>query len=151
MPHPAHHRPPRRKAYSLLELVLAIALAGGTLTPALVLMRRGMEVSRSTDQQLLLTNYAIAKLEETLADVAANWTEAVTEGDLAADGFAWLRYTVASSDEVADGGLVDQLMSITATTYVDANSNDTQDPGEPSCTFRTKIANLNSYVEKAGS
>lgn len=140
-----------RGGYSLLELVLAIALVAGTLTPALALMRDGMSVSRLTDQQLLLTNYAIQKLEERMAVVAANWTEGTATGDLSANGFASVRYSVTSSDAVLDGGIVDSLMNIQVTTYWDEDGDDAQDAGELSCTFRTKVANLNSYVEAAES
>ncbi|MCA9240003.1 MAG: hypothetical protein KDA37_07380 [Planctomycetales bacterium] len=140
-----------RRGYSLLELVLAVALAAGTLTPALVIMRDGMEISRETDYRLLLTNYAVQKLEERMAVVAASWVEGTATGDLSADGFSSIRYAVTSSDEVVDGGIVNFLMSIEVTTYVDEDSDDSLDAEEPRCTFRTKIANLSSYVEAAGS
>lgn len=143
---------PKRTAYSLLELVLAVALVGGTLVPALALMRDGMELSRTTDQRLLLSNYAVQKLEERLALVAAGWTTPVddsTTGDLAADGFSSIRYIVTWSDLAANGGLPDQLMHITVTAYLDEDGDDTFDASEPSSVFRTKIAKLATYVDKA--
>lgn len=148
------HQPPSaprrlRRGYSLLELTLAIALAAGTLAPALALLRDGMAVSRKTDEQLLLTNYAVRVLEERLAVVAAGWQEGAVTGSFVAEGFASLRYVVTSSDDPANGGVVDELMHVSVTTYIDQNANATQDAGELSCSFRTKVANLGAYVEKA--
>lgn len=148
---PSRHRRKAASGYSLLELMLATALVAGTLTPALALLRDGMDLSRSTDQQMLLTNYAIQKLEERMAVVAADWTANTIVGDLSSDGHDTIRYVVTSSDEVADGGIVDSLMNIEITTYVDTDGDDSHDSGELSCVFRTKIANLNTYVEEAGS
>ncbi|TWT66301.1 hypothetical protein Pla123a_46950 [Posidoniimonas polymericola] len=142
-------KPRRRSGYSLLELVLAIALAGGTLAPALALLRDGMTVSRETDQQLLLTNYAIQILEERMAAASASWDDTAASGSFAADGFASIRYTATASDSATDGGEPNALMHIHVTTYVDENANTTYDTGEPSCSFRTKVASLQSYVDKA--
>ncbi|MEM1303518.1 MAG: hypothetical protein AAGG46_01390, partial [Planctomycetota bacterium] len=69
--------------------------------------------------------------------------------DLAADGFASIRYSVTSSDEAASGGLTDQLMHIQVTTYLDEDGDDALDASEPTCTFRTKIAKLTTYEQKA--
>ena len=146
-----HHPRPPRSGYSLLELTLAIALVGGTLAPTLSLLRSGMQVSQSTDEQLLLTNYAIRILEERLAVVSATWSDASVTGDFAADGFAEVRYTLSATDDPGGGGVLDELTHVQVTTYLDENSNDALDSGEPSCSFRTKVANLNSYVEKAGA
>lgn len=141
----------RRSGYSLLELVLAIALAAGTLAPALALLRDGMTVSRETDHQLLLTNYAIQILEERMAASSATWSQSSASGNFASDGFANIRYTATASDSLLDGGITDSLMHIQVTTYVDENSNSAYDAGEPSCSFRTKIAHLQSYVDKANN
>lgn len=132
-------------AYSLLELVFAIALVSGTLVPALALIRDSMELSETTDQHALLTNYAICKLEEQLAIAAAAWTSGVAEGDFAADGHSSIRFIVTRSDAVADGGLVGQLMHLEATCYVDEDSDDALDATEPQCHYRTKIGKFASY------
>lgn len=152
-----------RRGYSLLELVLSVALVAGTLVPALALLRDGLEFSRETDDRLLLSNYAVQKLEERLAIVATGWPRVAVEpdpgqssqgsnsGDLAADGFPFLRYTVTWSDLTIDGGLPDALMHVTSTTYIDEDGDDTFDANEPSCTFRTKIAQLATYNREATS
>jgi len=139
-----------RSAYSLLELVLAVALVGGTLVPALALMRDSMTLSRTTDQRALLANYAIDKLEERTADVAMNWPgNGSNEGDLAADGHASVRYLVEWSDDPASGGIDQQLMHIEVTTYLDQDGDDALGAGEPRCYFRTKIGKFATYEAKA--
>lgn len=145
------HRRTACHAYSLLELVLAVALVAGTLVPSLALIRQGLELSETTDQRALLTNYAVGKLEEQLAIVAASWTSGTATGDFAVDGHADLRFSVTRSDAVADGGLVGELMHVQVTTYLDEDGDDAQDAGEPSCGLRTKIGKFASYEAIANS
>lgn len=146
-----HRRAARLRAagYSLLELVLAIALVAGTLAPSLALVRDGMELSRTTDEKALLTNYAVGKVEEQLALVAASWNPGAEAGDFAADGFANIRYVVSRSDNPADGGLTNALMHIQITTYLDEDSDNVLDAEEQRCEFRTKIGKFASYEAKA--
>ena len=81
--------------------------------------------------------------------VEFNVPQGSNSGDLAADGFPFLRYTVTWSDRAIDGGLPDALMHITSTTYIDEDGDDTFGANEPSCTFRTKIARLATYNREA--
>ncbi|MEM8864810.1 MAG: hypothetical protein AAGF31_04620 [Planctomycetota bacterium] len=134
-----------RRAYSLLELVLAIALVGGTLAPAMSLIRSGLELSETTDQKALLANYAVSKIEEHLAIVAATWTSGTASGNFATDGFSSLRYEVTRSDAVADGGIVDELMHVQVTTFFDVDGDTLLDADEPQCHYRTKIGKFASY------
>lgn len=133
------------RGYSLLELVLAVALVGGTLVPALALVREGLDASEQTDQRAMLANYAVGKLEEHLAIVASAWTTGVVEGDFAADGNDVVRFSVIRSDAVIDGGIVGELMHIQVTTYIDENGDDAYGASEPKCDFRTKIGRFASY------
>lgn len=135
------------RAFSLLEVVMASALASIALVGAMEMLRDGVEVSRTIDERLLMTNYAVSKLEEHLAAVAASWTSGTVSGDFASDGHASIRYTVTRSDAVASGGMVDQLMHIQVTTYVDEDGDDTLDANEHSCTFRTKVGKFAKYEE----
>lgn len=137
------------RAFSLLEVVMATTLASIALVGALEMMRDGMELSRTIDERLLMTNYAVSKLEEQLANVAASWTSGTVSGDFAADGHANIRFTVTRSDAVASGGLVDRLMHIQVTTYVDEDGDDTLDADENRCTFRTKVGKFATYEELA--
>jgi hypothetical protein len=131
--------------FSLLEVVMASALAAVALVGALALLRDGMAASKTIDDRLLLTNYAVSKLEEQLAWVAGNWTSGIALGDFAEDGHEGIRYMATRSDAVLDGGLVDRLMHVQVTTYVDADADDTLDADEKKCTFRTKVGRFANY------
>ncbi|QDU89913.1 hypothetical protein Pla175_33100 [Pirellulimonas nuda] len=135
-----------RQAYSLLEVALAVALVGGTLVPALRVVRDGLELSRTTDRHQLLANFAVAKLEEQLGVIATTWTSGQTTGSFTAEGFASLRYVAVRSDSPADGGIASRLMNVTVTVFDDANTNATLDAGERNTVFRTKVARLATYV-----
>lgn len=124
---------------------MASALVAVALVGALAMLRDGMAASQAIDDRLLMTNYAVSKLEQELAFVASNWTSGSTAGDFAVDGHANLRFTATRSDAVLDGGLVDRLMHIQVTTYVDEDGDDTLDATEQRCTYRTKIGKFASY------
>ncbi len=136
-----------RAGFSLLELVMSVALMGGMLVPALELVRRGIELSSEVDQRQLLAGYASSQLEERLAIVAANWTNGTFSGDYSSDGLPNVRYQTTCSDAVADGGVVNTLMVITSTTYYDANGNDSLDADELNCSYQTKLGKFATYEE----
>lgn len=136
-----------RSGYSLLELVMSVALMGGMLVPALELIRKGMELSTEIDQRQLLAGYASSQLEERMATVAASWTTGTFIGDYSSDGMSNIRFTTTCSDAVADGGVVDTLMVITTVTYLDANANDVFDSNELSCTYQTKLGKFATYED----
>ncbi|MEM6331571.1 MAG: hypothetical protein AAF790_15170 [Planctomycetota bacterium] len=150
---PHHTKTParRRGGYSLLEVVMAVALVSGTLAPALALIRDGLALSEQTDQKSLLANYAVSKIEEHLALVAASWASGTATGDFAADGHSGIRFIVTRSDAVSDGGIVGELMHIGVTTYIDDDGDDALDADEPRCDFRTKIGKFASYELRATS
>ena len=50
-----------RGGHTLLELVMAAFVMGLVLVPALVLMRRSMELSRKLDTRNMMTTLAISK------------------------------------------------------------------------------------------
>lgn len=141
----------RRPGYSLIELLLATALVGGTLAPALALMRDGIDVSNKTDQRQLLANYAVSKLEEQLAIAANGWSNGTTTGNFSADGFSSLRFIAVRSDAVVDGGLVNQLMLVRVTTFIDDDADSTLDAGEQRTVYRTKVSKLATYAALSGS
>lgn len=142
--HPQSRSP--RSGYSLLEVAMAIALIGGTLVPALALMRDAMELSGVTDRHQLIANFAIAKLEEELGVVATTWSSGQTTGTFAADGFASLRYVATRSDNPSAGGISARLMSVEVKVFDDANANGAHDADEKNAVFTTKIAKLATYV-----
>lgn len=134
-----------RAAYSLLEVVAAIALMGATLVPAMELIRDGMELSIEVDRRQLLALYAATEVENQLSATAALWANGTFSGDFAADGHADLRYTSVVSDDPLNGGVENQLMDIRTTTYFDENNNDALDADELSCDYRTKLGRFSTY------
>jgi hypothetical protein len=140
-----------RRAYSMIEVVLAASICLTAIVPALSMLRDGMTLADTIDTRHLLLTYAVSKLEEQLAVVGAAWTTGTVTGNFASDGQSSIRYSVTRSDAVVDGGVVGKLMVVTVTTYNDANGNSTLDSSEARTTMTTKIAKLVSYVTKAGS
>ena len=141
----------RSGGFSLLEVVAAAALMTLALVPALVILRDGMKWSRDVDTREKLLLYGVSKLEEHTALAAATWTSITTSGDFSADGHADLRFNVTRSDNPANGGLTDQLMAVSVTTYADQDSDDTLDVGEPRLVVTTKIGKFASYESEVGS
>lgn len=140
-----------RSGYSLLEVVLAAAICASALVPALAVMRDGMTLGDIVDTKQLLLVYGVSKMEEQQAIVGATWVTGTVTGNFASDGQSSIRYSVTRSDAAASGGITNQLMVITTTTYSDDNANSTMDSSEARLTFTTKVAKSVSYVTRAGS
>ncbi len=147
----SRHRAGYRRAYSLLEVVMASAICASALVPALAVMRDGMSLCDIVDTRHLLLMYGVSKMEEQLAIVGATWATGTLNGNFAADGQSRIRYIVTRSDSAANGGITNQLMAITVTTFSDDNGNGSMDTSEARLAFTTKVAKLGSYVTKAGS
>ncbi|WP_442481535.1 type IV pilus modification PilV family protein [Aeoliella sp. SH292] len=137
------------RGFSLLEVVMASSLAAIALVGSLALLRDGMIASRTIDQRQMMTTYAVSKLEEQLALVAANWTSGTVVGDFAADGNPSIRYIAFRSDAESDGGLTDRLMHVQVTTYTDEDGDDALDADEKRCVFRTKVGRFATYESLA--
>jgi hypothetical protein len=140
-----------KNAYSLLEVMMASTICASALVPALAFMRDGMTLATTIDTKHMLLTYAVSKMEERLAVIAATWAEGTTGGDFAADGHANVRYTVTCSDSPANGGIDDRLMAISVTTYSDDDNDDTMDAAEARITVTTKISKLVNYETTASS
>jgi hypothetical protein len=140
-----------RRAYSLLEVVLASTICAGALVPALAVMRDGVALGDIIDTRHLLLTYGVSKMEEQLAVVGATWATGTVTGNFAADGQSSIRFSVTRSDSAGSGGITNQLMSVSVTTYSDDNGNTTMDSSEARITLSTKVAKLVSYETKAGS
>ena len=138
-------RDARRRATSLLELTVAVGLLALTLVPALRLMRDAVGWGESVDNRELIATLCVSKLEEQLASVAGNWANSTASGSFSSEGFSAIRYDVTASDAVSDGGLVDQLMTVTVTVWHDADGDTTLDSGESYTTMASKVANMAAY------
>jgi hypothetical protein len=135
----------------MVEVVLASSICLTALVPALSVLRDGITLGDIIDTRHLLLTYSVSKMEEQLAIVGAAWTTGTATGNFASDGQASIRYSVARSDAVVDGGVVGKLMVISVTTYSDDNGNSAMDASEARTVMTTKLAKLVSYVTKAGS
>ena len=140
-----------RSGNSLLEVLAASALIGAILVPTLEVMRDAMTMSREIDVQNLLNLYAVSELERQMGTVAANWSNATFDGDFASEGHANIRYTGSRSDALVDGGIPDRLMTLTVTTYDDADGGDDLDGNELQLTMTTKVGKFVTYESAAGS
>ncbi|HEX4416193.1 MAG TPA: hypothetical protein VH107_21350, partial [Lacipirellulaceae bacterium] len=75
-----------RRAYSLLEVVLASTICATALVPALAVMRDGMTLCDIVDTRHLLLLYGVSKMEEQLAIAGASWPTTTLTGSFASDG-----------------------------------------------------------------
>ncbi len=139
----------RRRAYTLLELVMTSGLMAMVLVPALALMRDAVELSTTAETWGTLTTYGVDKIEEHLVLAAAGFQDASVSGNFSADGRAELRYVVVRSQSPVSGGITNRLMTVIATVWSDENGNNLQDAGEPSITLSSKIAKVVSYENEA--
>lgn len=114
-------------------------------------MRDGMTLGDIVDTKHLLLIYGVSKMEEQLAIVGATWATGTLTGNFSAEGQSTIRYSVTRSDSAASGGITNQLMVISVTTYNDDNANSTMDSSEPRLTFTTKVAKSVSYATRAGT
>ncbi len=140
----------RRRGYSLLEVMLASSICAVALVPALAILRDGISATEAIDKRHMVLLYAVEKMEEQLAVVAANWTTAAASGDFASEGHPDIRYSVTRSDSAANGGIPNQLMNISVTAYDDVDGDDALDSGEPRTVLTTKVSKLATYESKAG-
>jgi type II secretory pathway component PulJ len=138
-----------RKAFSLLEMILATALVAGTLAPALAVMRDAMSISRESAKRALLSNYAVETLEYMQGVTMQSWTTGTTTGSYSSDGYANIRYSVTRSDAPASSGLTSRLMHVQVVVWDDANGNSALDSTEIAARMRTKVAKLATYQSVA--
>jgi hypothetical protein len=97
----------------------------------------------------LLDTLCASKLEEHLLRNAVSWNPGTVTGDFAAQGQPGFRFQVVHSDNPADGGIPNALMSITATAWDDSDGDGNWDAGERRATFASKLARNVSYQREA--
>lgn len=139
-------RTKRRRGQSLLEVVAASTIIATALVPALRMMRDSLEVSRGVEEADLMATLCVDKLEDHMNKVAATWDKTTVSGDYTAlEGRSYLKYQVTKTDSVADGGIADRLMAVTAVVWNDANGNGSLETGEKKALFATKVSKFVSY------
>jgi hypothetical protein len=114
-------------------------------------MRDGVALGDIIDTRHLLLTFGVSKMEEQLAIVGATWATGTVTGNFATDGQSSIRFSVSRSDLAGNGGIPNQLMNVSVTTYSDDNGNSSMDASEARITLSTKVAKLVSYATKAGS
>lgn len=134
---------------TLLELMLATALTALALVPTLNLIRKGIKISSELETRQLTTTYCVSKLEEQLCLAAVNWNSTTSTGNFLSDGYSSLRYQVVTSDAAVDGGITDQLMSVTVVVWEDTDGDSTLDSDELQTSMRSKIAKMTTYQNEA--
>ncbi|MBX7168049.1 MAG: hypothetical protein K1X74_17065 [Pirellulales bacterium] len=144
-------RPPRSRGYTLIETVMAAGLIALAIVPAMRMMSDGIEAGWRLDNSNLCATYCVSKLEEHLALGAAYFTEDKASGSFAADGYSTLRFAVTRSQQPADGGIADRLMTVTATVWADTDGDGVKDADETGVTMASKIAKMAVYQSVAGT
>ena len=114
-------------------------------------MRDGVALADIIDTKHLLLTYGVSKMEEQLAVVGATWATGTVTGNFSSDGQASICYNATRSDSAVSGGITNQLMVVSVTTYSDDNGNGSMDTSESRIVLTTKVAKLVSYATKAGS
>jgi Tfp pilus assembly protein PilE len=139
----------RQAGQTLLELVAASTIIAVALVPALRIMRDSVRVGRDTETANLLATLSASKLEEHLALTAANWTTTTTAGNFTPEGYPLVKFQVAKSDAVSDGGIPGVLMSVTSTVWEDDDNDGGWDSGELRSVFASKLALSIAYSREA--
>src|SRR3954447_8622577 len=91
-----------RRAYSMIEVVLASSICITAIVPALSMLRNGIALGEIIDTRHLLLTCSVSKMEEQLAIVGASWSTGTITGNFASDGQPTIRYNVTRSDAVVD-------------------------------------------------
>jgi len=134
-----------RKAYSLLEVVIASFLLALAIIPAMNFMRTSLRTSYELERWNQLNIVAIAQLEEQVALAADDFTDADGYGTASEPGFMGIRYYYQSSTSTGSGGFSDRLMAVTVLAWDDENGNGGIDAEEPQALMGTKVAKMAVY------
>ncbi|WP_146396023.1 type IV pilus modification PilV family protein [Pseudobythopirellula maris] len=140
-----HRRPPNRTGFSLIEVVAATALVGGTLVATLELLQSGMLLSKELDRQRAMVTLAVSTMEAQMVEAASDWTEGTFTGDYATEGYPEVRYTAIRSDSAGYHGIPDRLMVLAVYVYHDENGNNSMDSNERQLMLATQVAKLFTY------
>ena len=134
-----------RRAFSLVEVLAAMALMAATLAPTLAAMRSAMAQSREASMRRMLANYAVRTLESHAAMVMQNWANASVGSSYGYEGHPTVRYRIVKSDSLASGGDPGKLMNIDVTVWEDVDGDSTADATELQVVMRTKVSKLLTY------
>lgn len=129
-----------RAGFSLLEVVMAMVVAGMILVPTAAMMSQALkgEATRSKRAELLLL--ARSKQAEYCHLARINFQNRTASGDFASRGHADIAYRLNCSDSVGQGGIPGRLQSIQVIAWYDEDADHTLDDSEPSAALWTCLA-----------
>ncbi|QDT11428.1 hypothetical protein K239x_34250 [Planctomycetes bacterium K23_9] len=133
----------------MLELIAATTIITIALVPALRLTRDGVARSEELENAEMRLALCTSKLEEEMARTAASWNLTTQVGDFGDRGWGQLRFMVAKSDAIADGGIPDSLATIDVVVWHDEDAGNDLDSNERQTRLTTKLAKLISYEYEA--
>ncbi len=129
-----------RAGFSLLEVVLAMVVAGMILVPTAAMMSQALkgEATRIKRAELLLL--ARSKQAEYCHLARVNFQNRTDSGDFASRGHADIAYTLNCSDSISQGGIPGRLQSLQVLAWYDEDADRALDDSETSVALWTCIA-----------
>jgi hypothetical protein len=138
-----------RRGNSIIEVVAASVIIAAALVPALRMMRDNLIIGRDVENADMMSTLCASRLEQSLASVCGTWDTTTLTGNYSAQGYSNLKYMVTKSDQVADGGIVNRLMCLTAIVWDDTDGDNSLDSNEKRVRYSSKIARFVSYNYEA--
>lgn len=136
-----------RRAYSLLEVVMATLLMGLAIIPAMKFMSSAIHSGYELETWNQMNVLAVSKLEEQLSVAANDFLTGSDSGTFTEPGLTGLRYMATRSTAAGDGGIEDQLMVIQVTVWNDEDGDTSLDASERQVTYATKLASMSLYQD----
>lgn len=133
-----------RFGQTMLELIAATTIISIALVPALKLMRGSLLNLEHLERNEQIVALCTGKLESELAITASQWDLSDSTGAIGAQ-FPDVRFRIAKSDSVSDGGIPSELAVIDVVVWFDTDGGNDLDSGEPSARLSTKLAKVISY------
>jgi len=139
--HLASRRPfQRRRAFSYVELTLAILILAICLVPALKALPDLIASQRGLETRYQLALVAQEKMAAAVLALQANFLASDTLGDLTAQGHAdWHYHIVVTLPDAGSG----RYAVLCSQAWVDANGNHLADASEVQVRFDTLVSNRN--------
>ena len=127
----------RTRAFSYLEVVLAMLILAICILPAGRMLPTLLESQRGLETRLALSVIAQQQLESTVLALDASFVASDVSGTLASQGHGeWRHHTVVTVPAAGSG----RYAVVRCEAWADANGNATLDADEPQVRFDTLVA-----------
>lgn len=136
-----------RKAYSLLEVVIATLLLGLAIIPAMKFMSSAIHSGYELETWNQMNLMAVSKLEEQLSIAANDFVTGSQSGTFTEPGLTGMRYQASRSTAAGDGGIDGRLMVVQVTVWSDEDGDAALDASERKVTYATKVASMSIYQD----